>query len=86
LSLPKDGILELDFVQISKAAVHHKPISNAELHLLCEHEWLDRQDGAQLVQILRTWTNTHYFSCAQVTALIGMIKVRAPSQRGPLPF
>ena len=34
LSLPNDGILELDFVQISKAAVHHKPMSNAELLLL----------------------------------------------------
>jgi hypothetical protein len=74
MSLPSEGILELDFVQISKVPAKQQAISNQELHHLIEHEWLDRHDGLELVIALRAWTNVHYFTCAQVSALITMIK------------
>jgi hypothetical protein len=62
MSVPSEGILELDFVQISKVPAKQQAISNTELHHLIEHEWRDRHDASELVLALRAWTNVHYFT------------------------
>lgn len=72
--LPKKGILSLDFVQITKVPAETEAITDLELYLRLEEGWLHRQDGLELVQLVRTLSNQVVFTCSQVHTLIALLE------------
>jgi len=68
--LPTEGVLELDFVQISRPSTPVAVISNELVVSLCGDGWGNQKSPEEILAEVRKSSNLYFFTCKQILYII----------------